>query len=44
VIPAYRAERTIRRAVDSVLAQEAAASTIIVVVGGALDGTESELA
>ena len=38
VIPAYRAERTIRRAIDSVLAQTAPPSEIIVVDDGSPDG------
>ena len=37
VIPAYRAERTIRRAIDSVLAQTTPASEIIVVDDGSPD-------
>jgi len=39
VIPAYKAERTIRRAVDSVLGQEGCAARAVVVVDGDLDGT-----
>lgn len=38
VIPAYRSERTIRRAIDSVLAQTVAAKEIIVVDDGSPDG------
>ncbi|MFN3943474.1 MAG: glycosyltransferase family 2 protein [Allosphingosinicella sp.] len=41
VIPAYKAERTIRRAIDSVLAQEGCESTVIVVVDGDLDDTRN---
>ena len=40
VIPAYRAEATIARAIDSVLAQPGVESEIIVVVDGAVDNTE----
>ena len=38
IIPAYRAERTIRRAIDSVLAQTAPAAEVIVVDDGSPDG------
>lgn len=44
VIPAYKAEATIRRAVDSVLAQEGVDPEIIVVVDGRLDSTVEQLA
>lgn len=44
VIPAYKAERTIRRAVDSALAQPGVAVRVIVVVDGRLDGTVERLA
>lgn len=44
VIPAYRAERTIRRAVDSILAQPDIDPAIIVVVEGRLDRTADQLA
>lgn len=43
VIPAYRAEATIRRAIDSVLRQEASAR-IVVVIDGALDRTAQTIA
>jgi glycosyltransferase involved in cell wall biosynthesis len=39
VIPAYKAERTIARTVDSLLAQEGVGCRIIVVVDGLFDGT-----
>lgn len=39
VIPAYKAERTIRRAIDSALHQEGCDTTVIVVVDGNLDST-----
>ena len=44
VIPAYKAERTIRRAVESVLAQRGVAVRIIVVVDGRVDATVERLA
>lgn len=44
VIPAYKAEATIRRAVDSVLAQEGVEVETIVVVDGRLDRTAEMLA
>lgn len=44
VIPAYRAVRTIRRAVDSVLNQTLAAAEIIVVDDGSPDGEELAIA
>jgi glycosyltransferase involved in cell wall biosynthesis len=44
VIPAYKAERTIRRAVESVLAQQGVAVRVIVVVDGRLDATAERLA
>jgi glycosyltransferase involved in cell wall biosynthesis len=44
VIPAFRAERTIRRAVDSLLAQTDVEPDVVVVMEGRLDGTEAELA
>ena len=43
VVPAYRAERTIRRTVDSLLA-DPAVTTIVVVIDGAFDRTEEVLA
>lgn len=43
VIPAYKAERTIRRAVDSVLAQPGVEVRVIVVVDGRLDATAERL-
>ena len=43
VIPAYKAEATIRRAVDSVLAQQGVALETIVVVDGRLDATPERL-
>ncbi|HEV2866502.1 MAG TPA: glycosyltransferase [Allosphingosinicella sp.] len=42
-IPAYKAEATIRRAVDSVLAQEGVAIEVVVVVDGVFDGTVERL-
>lgn len=39
VIPAYKAEKTIRRAVDSVLAQEGVDARVVVVVDGVFDRT-----
>ena len=39
VIPAYNAERTVGRAIDSVLAQTRAADEVIVVDDGSTDGT-----
>jgi glycosyltransferase involved in cell wall biosynthesis len=39
VVPAYRAERTIGRTVDSVLAQEGVAAEVIVIIDGDFDGT-----
>ncbi|MDQ4086453.1 MAG: glycosyltransferase family 2 protein [Pseudomonadota bacterium] len=44
VIPAYRAERTIRRAVDSALAQEGVDLQVVAVVDGRLDRTAELLA
>lgn len=43
VIPAYKAERTIARAVESVLGQPGCRPTVIVVVDGSVDGTEALL-
>ncbi|HWT11948.1 MAG TPA: glycosyltransferase family A protein [Allosphingosinicella sp.] len=43
VIPAYKAERTIRRAVDSALAQQDVEAKAIVVVDGVLDATLDRL-
>jgi glycosyltransferase involved in cell wall biosynthesis len=43
VIPAYKAEATIRRAVGSVLAQEGVEPEVIVVVDGRLDNTAQQL-
>lgn len=43
VIPAYKAEATIRRAVDSVLAQEGVETRVIVVIDGLIDGTKQAL-
>jgi glycosyltransferase involved in cell wall biosynthesis len=43
VIPAYKAEATIRRAVDSVLAQPDVDASVIVVVDGRLDATADRL-
>jgi glycosyltransferase involved in cell wall biosynthesis len=39
VIPAYKAERTIARAIDSILRQEGVEASVVVVVDGDLDGT-----
>ncbi|HEX8241602.1 MAG TPA: glycosyltransferase [Allosphingosinicella sp.] len=39
VIPAYKAERTIGRTIDSLLAQEGVGCHVIVVVDGVFDGT-----
>lgn len=44
MIPAHRAERTIRRAVDSVLAAPGLEPTVIVVVDGKLDDAQAVLA
>jgi GT2 family glycosyltransferase len=43
VIPAYRAERTIVRAVDSVLAQSGCRPSVLVVIDGTVDSTEKLL-
>lgn len=43
VIPAYKAAATIRRAVDSVLAQEGVDARVIVVIDGILDETPHRL-
>ena len=43
VIPAYKAERTIGRTIDSLLAQKGIECRIIVVVDGVLDGTADVL-
>jgi len=43
VVPAYRAEATIRRAVDSVLAQQGVDVRAVVVVDGRLDRTVEQL-
>ena len=43
VIPAYKAEATIGRAVDSVLAQEGVDVRVVVVVDGVFDGTVERL-
>ena len=44
VIPAYRAERTIRRAIDSALAQQAVSVRVIVVIDGTFDRTAEVIA
>lgn len=43
VIPAFKAEATIRRAVDSVLAQPGVNVSVIVVIDGRLDATQDRL-
>ena len=44
VIPAYRAEATIRRTIDSVLSQTGVSSRVVVVIDGRLDRTAELLA
>lgn len=43
VIPAYKAEATVRRAIDSVLAQQGVEPRVVVVIDGLLDRTRERL-